>query len=99
MAQQARMGTGPKCPGFTVTLRHTTLGMTVLDAPSQRPLPDNTQRLRQTSVLQAGLEPEIPASERPQTQASIPRGHQDRLICQYFTQLTILPSILTADEF
>ena len=39
-----------------------------LIGPSQRPLPDNTQRSqRQTSMPTAGFEPAIPAAERPQT--------------------------------
>ena len=37
--------------------------------PSQRPLPDNTQRSKQTSMPPAEFEPTIPASERPQTYA------------------------------
>ena len=37
--------------------------------PSQRPLPDNTQHSKQTSILPAGFEPAIPASEQPQTHA------------------------------
>ena len=41
-------------------------------SPSQRPLPDNTHKThkRQASLLPAGFEPLISASERPQTHAS-----------------------------
>jgi hypothetical protein len=46
MAQQVRRGSGPKCPGFTSTrkthhTRYDYFGRVI--APSQRPLPDNTQ--------------------------------------------------------
>jgi len=36
---------------------------------SQKPLPDNTQHARQTSMLPVGFEPTISAGERPQTYA------------------------------
>ena len=58
---------------FTVTLRHTTLGRTPLDEWSARRrdlyLTAHNSHKRQTSMTTAGLEPEIPASERPQTHA------------------------------
>jgi hypothetical protein len=68
--------TGPGPPyyrGFTITLRHTTLGRTPLDEWSARRrdlylTTHNTQK-RQTSMPPAGFEPAIPASERPQTHA------------------------------
>jgi len=37
---------------------------------SQRPLPDNTQSSKQTSMLPAGSKPTISAGERPQTYVS-----------------------------
>jgi hypothetical protein len=38
--------------------------------PSQSPLPDNTQNSQQTDIhAPAGIEPAIPAKERPQTHA------------------------------
>ena len=66
---------GPRPPhyrGFTITLRHTTLGGTPLYEWSARHrdlhLIHNTHK-RQTSMPPAGFEPTIPASERPHTQA------------------------------
>jgi hypothetical protein len=45
---------GPRrCRGFTITLRHTTLGSTPLKKvfnPMQRPLPDNTQHSKETDI-------------------------------------------------
>ena len=56
----------PNCWGFEITPRHTTIGRTSsgrVISPSQRPLPDDAQHLRQTE----GLNTAIPASERPHT--------------------------------
>ena len=71
--------TAPCRPGlphfqhFTITLRHTTLGRTPLDVWSARRtdlyLTAHNTHTRQTSMTPAGFEPEIPASERPQTHA------------------------------
>jgi hypothetical protein len=65
---------GPELPyyrGFTITLKtHHTLydssGRVI--SPSQRPLPNNTQH-SQTYMPPVGIEPAIPESERPQTNA------------------------------
>jgi hypothetical protein len=62
----------PHYRGFTVTLRHTTLGTTPLDKWSARRralyvTTHNTHK-RQASVPPAGFEPTIPANERSQTQ-------------------------------
>jgi hypothetical protein len=63
----------PHYRGFTVTLRHTTLGRTPLDEGSARRrdlyLTNHNTHKRQTSMPPAGFEPTIPASERPQTHA------------------------------
>jgi hypothetical protein len=68
---------GPRPPhfsGFTITLRHTTLGRTPLDEWSARRtdlyLTTHNTHNRQTSMPPAGIKPTIPASERPQTHAS-----------------------------
>jgi hypothetical protein len=58
--------------GFMVTqIRHTTVGRTPLDEWSARRrdlyLTTHNTHKRQTSMPPAGLEPTIPASERPQT--------------------------------
>jgi hypothetical protein len=67
---------GPGSPhyrGFTIILRHTTLGRTPLDEWSARRrdlyLTTHNIHKRQTSMLLAGFEPAIPPSERPQTHA------------------------------
>ena len=63
---------GPGPPhnrGFTITLRPTTLCRTPLDVWSARPLPDDTQHSRKTSMSPSEFEPTIPASEQPQTHA------------------------------
>jgi hypothetical protein len=64
----------PNCRGFTITLNgHTTLGRTLLDEWSAPRIylyqtTHNTHK-RQVSMPSAGLQPELPASERPQTYA------------------------------
>ena len=67
---------GPKPPhyrGFTITLRHSTLGRTPLDEWSARRrdlyLTTHNTHNRQTSIPLAKFEPTIPESERPQTHA------------------------------
>jgi len=70
----APSGSGP--PLHEVSRLHTTTHDSRYDSSgrvisqSQRPLPDNTQQLQQTSMSSAGFEPTIPSSEQPQTQAS-----------------------------
>ena len=63
----------PRSRGFTITLRHTTLGRTPLDRWSARRrdlyLTKHNTHERQTSTPPAGFEPAIPASERPETHA------------------------------
>jgi len=65
---------GPRPPhyrGFTITLRHTTVGRTPLDEWSGRCrdlyLTTHNTHKRQTSMPRAGFDPTIPANERPQT--------------------------------
>jgi hypothetical protein len=57
--------------GFTITLRHTTLGRTPLDEWPARStdlyLTTHNIHNRQTSMPPVGFEPIIPVSERPQT--------------------------------
>jgi hypothetical protein len=76
MAQQPLSGPGPPhYRGFTITLRHITLGKTPLDEWSTRRrdlyLTTHNTHNRQTSISipPAGFEHTIPASERPQTHA------------------------------
>jgi hypothetical protein len=77
---------GPGTPpyrGFTITLRHTTLGRTPSDKRSA-PRRDiylkthNTHK-RQTSMHKAGFEPTLPASKQTAADPRLnPRGHHDR---------------------
>jgi hypothetical protein len=67
-------GPGPShCRGFTITLRHTTLGTTPLDERSARRrdlyLTTHNTHKRQTSMPQLIFEPTTSTSERPQTVA------------------------------
>jgi hypothetical protein len=61
----------PHYRGFTITLRHTTLGSTPLDEWSARRrdlyMTTHNTHNRHTSMPPAGFEPTIPSSERPQT--------------------------------
>ena len=66
----------PHCRGFTNTFRHTTIGRTPLEKRSARGrdlwdlyLKTYNSHNRQTFMHPVGLEPAIPASERPQTTA------------------------------
>jgi hypothetical protein len=71
--------TAPRAPGpphyrgFTITLRHTTLGNTALDGWWARRrdlyLTIHNNHKRQASMPPAGFEPKIPRSKRPQTHA------------------------------
>jgi hypothetical protein len=67
----APSGSGrPHYRGFTITLRHATLGRTPLNEGSARRrdlyLTTHNNHKRQTSMSPAGFEPAIPASKRPQ---------------------------------
>jgi hypothetical protein len=68
MARQPLVG-----KGFTITLRHTTLGRTPLDEGSVRRrdnyLTTDSTHKGQISMLTAVFEPATPASERPHTHA------------------------------
>jgi len=63
----------PHYQGFTITLRHTTIGSIPLNEWSTRSrdlyLTIHNTHKRQTSMPPAWFEPTIPASERPQTYA------------------------------
>jgi hypothetical protein len=78
----------PHSRGFTITLRHTTLGRIPLDQWSDRRrnlyLTTHNTHKRQTSMPPAEFEPTIPASERPKThaldRAATAIGQHERLI-------------------
>jgi hypothetical protein len=63
----------PHCRGFTITLRHTTLGRTPLDERSTRHrdlyMTTHNTHKRQISMPPAAFEPAIPSNERPPTHA------------------------------
>jgi len=71
--------TAPSGPGplwyqsFTITLRHTTFGRTPLDEWSARHrdvyLTTHNTHTRRPSMVPAGFEPAVPATERPKTHA------------------------------
>jgi len=70
MAQEPLLGQGP----LTITIRHATEGSSPLEESSARCrdlyLTTHNTYNRQTSMPSAGFEPTIPASVRPQTNAS-----------------------------
>ena len=74
MAEQLHSGPRPHYQGFTITLRHTTLGRTPLDERSARRrdlyLTTHNIHNRQTSMPPVGFESTIPASKRPQTHSA-----------------------------
>jgi hypothetical protein len=80
-----------------ITLKHTTLGRTALDELSARRrdlyfTTHNThkrERERETSILPAGFEPTIPASERPQTHALDSAGTGIALGNKYNTEMQV----------
>jgi hypothetical protein len=87
-----------QCSSFKITLTHDTRwnfsGRVI--GSSQSPLPDNTQHSQETdSYSPAGLEPIIPGSERPQSQAldrattetDIFRVSQCKTLCQSVSPL------------
>jgi len=59
----------PHCRGFTITLRHTTLGRIPLDGLSAVLLTTHNALKRQTAMSPARFEPAIPASKWTQTYA------------------------------
>jgi hypothetical protein len=67
MAWQPLVGQPPHSRGFTITLRHTTIGMTHLEKGTARRndlyLTTHKFRKRQRSMYPEGFEPTIPASE------------------------------------
>jgi hypothetical protein len=76
----APSGPGPPLyQGFTITLRHTTRygssGRVI--SPTQRPLPDNTQKI-QTSMPPGGIRSRNPDMRAVADPRLRPRGHWDR---------------------
>ena len=76
---------GPRpvhCRGFTITLRHTTLGRTPLDEWSARRrdlyLTTNNTHKRQTSMPPGGIRTRNPSKRAAAVPRLRPRGHFDR---------------------
>jgi hypothetical protein len=73
---------GPRYRGFTITLRHTTLGRTLLNEWSARRrdlyLTTHKTHKNQTFMTSAGFEPVIPKKQATADPRLRPRGHQDR---------------------
>ena len=73
----------PHCPGFKITLRHTTLSRTSLDEWSARRrdlyLTTHSTRKRHTSMPSAGFETAFPASKQAAADPRLqPRGYRVR---------------------
>jgi hypothetical protein len=83
--------------GFTITLRHTTLGSTPLDEWSARRrdlyLTTHNTHKRQTSMPPVGFEPAILVSQRPQIHALRLHDHWDRLIYGILWKKFVIPLI------
>jgi hypothetical protein len=82
----------PHYRGFTITLRHTTVGSTTLIEWSARHgdlyLTHNAPK-REISMSPGGFQPTIPASERPQTHALDHLGHWNRRYSGYLAVIYI----------
>jgi hypothetical protein len=60
-------------------LRHTTLGRTLLDESSQRPIPENTQHSQETDVHDpSGIRTQVPSKWEAVGPSVSQRGHRDR---------------------
>jgi hypothetical protein len=65
-------------------------------SPKQRPVHDDIQHCEETVILRAGFEPAIPATERPRTNALVPRGGWDRHVFLLRT-LNVRPTVHNAE--
>ena len=65
---------GPRLRGSTMTLIQS-VGLLYTISPTQRPLTTHNTHKRQASMLEAGFEPAIPASERTQTHRQLQSPH------------------------
>jgi hypothetical protein len=86
----ATASSGPRplhCRGFTITFRHTTLGRLLsgrVMGPTQRPLPDNTQRSQEANIHVLGGIWTHNASKRAVADPRLrPRGHWNRPCIHY----------------
>jgi hypothetical protein len=75
---------GPRLPhrGFTITLRHSTLGRTLWtsDHPTHRPLPNKTHHSQETDIhASGGIRTHYPSKRVAADPRLRPRGHWDRL--------------------
>jgi len=83
----------PYQPGFTITLRHISLGKTPLNEWSARLrylyLTAHDPHKKQTSIPPPGFEPTIPASERPQTSRRLGSTRNTYLLWTTDSYLTV----------
>jgi hypothetical protein len=78
----ARIGPGPHYRGFTITLRHTTLGRTAGQVISlkQRPLPDSAQHSQEPDIhVPSGIWTHNPSKLVAEDPRLRPCGHWNRL--------------------
>ena len=91
----------PHCRGYTITLRHTTLGRTPLDEWPARCrdlyLTTHNTHNKYISMPLAGFEPTIPASERQQTHA-LDRTTTGIGNDEYFVRIISETSYLPTDD-
>jgi hypothetical protein len=90
----APTGPGPHYRGFTITLRHTTLGWTPLDEWSARRrdlyLTTHNTHKRQTSMPPGGIRTRNPRKRTAADPRLRPHSHWDRLLLQYSTHNPLL---------
>jgi hypothetical protein len=91
--EAAPSGARPPHRGFTITLRHTTLGRTPLDEGSGRRrdlyLTAHNTYKRQTSMTQEGFEATIPGEQRAANLRLRSRGHRDRQDVKYPCKMSL----------
>jgi hypothetical protein len=89
---------GPKSPVFTITLRHSTRGRTILDewSPLRRDLYLTTHRTYKTDIRAYGG---IGTRNPSKSATADPRGHQTCWLVNTSLKSTVLPSVLTTYEF
>jgi len=93
MAQRPRVGQGLLVIEASRSQSHTPQSAGLLwtnDQPDAETSPDNTQHSQETSMPPAGIEPAIPASERPQTHALDRAATGSQLILVTFNSLLTL---------
>jgi hypothetical protein len=79
---------GPLLPyyrGFTITLRHATLGSGLVTGPTQQSLPDNTQQSQEKDIhASGGIRTRDPNKRAAADPRITPRGHSPLTITDHF---------------